>query len=165
MILRRLSQSLKEQNWTAIWIEFVLLVAGVFLGIQAADWNEARQQSARQAAYVERLRVDFTAIRDRIQQHVVVYDDAVEGGDLILSIVRAEDGASLVIEDEKARMSRAFNALLSNRIPPPLPATYVEMRSEGQLRRIRNPALRDRLADYDRMLGMLQEASRTPGIT
>jgi hypothetical protein len=26
MILRRLTQSLKQQNWTAIWIEFVLLV-------------------------------------------------------------------------------------------------------------------------------------------
>ena len=31
MILRRLTQSLKEQNWTAIWIEFILLVTGVFL--------------------------------------------------------------------------------------------------------------------------------------
>ena len=31
MILRRLSQSLKDQNWTAIVIEFVLLVVGVCL--------------------------------------------------------------------------------------------------------------------------------------
>lgn len=42
MILRRLAQNLKEQNWTAIAIEFVLLVLGVFLGIQVANWNEAR---------------------------------------------------------------------------------------------------------------------------
>jgi hypothetical protein len=42
MILRRLSQSLKEQNWMAIVIEFILLVSGVFLGIQVANWNEAR---------------------------------------------------------------------------------------------------------------------------
>jgi hypothetical protein len=50
MILRRLSQSLKEQNWMAIAIEFVLLVLGVFLGIQVANWNaerETRQKSAR----------------------------------------------------------------------------------------------------------------------
>ena len=39
MILRRLSHSLREQNWTAIAIEFVLLVLGVFLGIQVANWN------------------------------------------------------------------------------------------------------------------------------
>ncbi len=42
MILRRLAQNLKDQNWTAIGIEFVLLVLGVFLGIQVANWNEER---------------------------------------------------------------------------------------------------------------------------
>lgn len=47
MILRRLSQSLKQQNWTAIWIEFVLLVAGVFLGIQVSNWNAARVEQRR----------------------------------------------------------------------------------------------------------------------
>ena len=34
MILRGLAKNLKEQNWMAIGIEFVLLIAGVFLGIQ-----------------------------------------------------------------------------------------------------------------------------------
>jgi len=42
MILRRFSQALQEQNWAAIGIEFVLLVLGVFLGIQVANWNAAR---------------------------------------------------------------------------------------------------------------------------
>ena len=42
MILSRLTQSMREQNWTAIWIEFVLLVGGVFLGIQVSNWNAAR---------------------------------------------------------------------------------------------------------------------------
>ena len=42
MILRRLADNLREQNWIAITIEFALLVLGVFLGIQAANWNEAR---------------------------------------------------------------------------------------------------------------------------
>ena len=47
MILRRLSQSIKEQNWTAIIIEFVLLVSGVFLGIQVSNWNAARLEQKR----------------------------------------------------------------------------------------------------------------------
>lgn len=41
MILRRFAKALKEQNWAAITIEFVLLVLGVFLGIQVANWNQA----------------------------------------------------------------------------------------------------------------------------
>ena len=55
MILRRLSKSLNEQNWTAIWIEFVLLVAGVFLGIQVANWNAARVDRIEYEAALGRL--------------------------------------------------------------------------------------------------------------
>ena len=39
MILRRVATALREQNWSTITIEFLLLVVGVFLGIQAANWN------------------------------------------------------------------------------------------------------------------------------
>lgn len=59
MILRRLSRSLQEQNWTAIWIEFVLLVAGVFLGIQVANWNAARVDRIEYEAALGRLRAEI----------------------------------------------------------------------------------------------------------
>lgn len=41
MILRRITRSLAEQNWTAIILEFVLLVAGVYFGIEVSNWSEA----------------------------------------------------------------------------------------------------------------------------
>ena len=44
MILRRFAEALKQQNWSAVAIEFVLLVLGVFLGIQVANWNETRRE-------------------------------------------------------------------------------------------------------------------------
>jgi hypothetical protein len=55
MILRRFAQALKEQNWAAIAVEFVLLVLGVFLGIQVANWNEARADRAAYEAALARL--------------------------------------------------------------------------------------------------------------
>jgi hypothetical protein len=61
MILRRFSQSLKEQNWTAIAVEFVLLVAGVFLGIQAANWNEARIERNLARADLSQIAADLDA--------------------------------------------------------------------------------------------------------
>ena len=59
MILRRLSQALREQNWTAITIEFVLLVLGVFLGIQAANWNEARVERALVRGHLSEIAQDL----------------------------------------------------------------------------------------------------------
>jgi hypothetical protein len=165
MVLMRLARHLREQNWTSIGIEFVLLVIGVFLGIQVANWNEDRQQAARQAQYLERLGVDFVGIRDRIQEHFQVYREAEEGGDYLLWLAEADEAVILSAGIDTERLARGFDALVSLRIPPPLPATYIEMRSEGQLSYIANPALRDRLADYDRLLGVLQEVSRVTADT
>jgi len=157
MLRRRMIQHLREHNWTAVGIDFVIVVLGVFVGIQVANWNEDRQQSARQANYRERLRVDFVGIRERMRTHREFYREALAGGDLILSLVRAEPAALKTIEVDTGRMERALNALLSSRIPPPLPATYVEMRSEGQLSHIADSELRDRMAEYDRLLGVVQK--------
>jgi hypothetical protein len=89
MILRKLSQSLREQNWTAIWIEFFLLVAGVFLGIQAANWNEQRTLEKKAKIFTERLRDDlrvevwrFAALNnyyDDVKANVTKAMDALEG--------------------------------------------------------------------------------------
>ena len=59
MLLRRFSQSLKQQNWTAIVIEFVLLVLGVFLGIQASNWNTALIERRQAQAAMQRLQNDM----------------------------------------------------------------------------------------------------------
>ena len=42
MILRRLTENLRAQNWTAITIEFLIVVVGVFIGTQVANWNQGR---------------------------------------------------------------------------------------------------------------------------
>lgn len=42
MILRRLTANLRAQNWTAIGIEFLIVVIGVFLGMQVSNWNQQR---------------------------------------------------------------------------------------------------------------------------
>ncbi|WP_271678458.1 hypothetical protein [Thermomonas mangrovi] len=59
MILRRFSQSLKEQNWTTILVEFVLLIAGVFLGIQAANWNEDSTERALVRGHLTEIASDL----------------------------------------------------------------------------------------------------------
>lgn len=72
MILRRLSQSLKQQNWMAIVIEFVLLVVGVFLGIQVANWNESRKESVQESAFLDNLAEDIRSDIDEIDETIAV---------------------------------------------------------------------------------------------
>ena len=42
MILRRITQHVKEQNWFAVVLDLLIVILGVFLGIQIGNWNEDR---------------------------------------------------------------------------------------------------------------------------
>ena len=42
MIFRRAVAKLRAQDWLAITIELLIVIIGVFVGIQAANWNQAR---------------------------------------------------------------------------------------------------------------------------
>lgn len=43
MILQNLSKAVREQNWFAVVLEFVIVIAGVVIGFQINAWNERRQ--------------------------------------------------------------------------------------------------------------------------
>ena len=51
-MLRRVIKHVRNQEWTAIAIDFVIVVAGVFVGIQAANWNEVRADESRAHGYL-----------------------------------------------------------------------------------------------------------------
>jgi hypothetical protein len=55
MILRRLTENLRAQNWTAIAIEFLIVVMGVFIGTQVANWNQQRLAKIETERMLEQL--------------------------------------------------------------------------------------------------------------
>lgn len=59
MLLRRIISHVDEQNWFAVVIDFVIVVFGVFIGIQAANWNEAQGERRLGQYYTERLIADL----------------------------------------------------------------------------------------------------------
>lgn len=152
MILRRLSHSLKAQNWIAIGIEFVLLVVGVYLGIQVSNWNALQQDHRREVEYIERLQRDFNAIDARLVDNIARWEVKASSSVRVL--------ADFNVYRQSARWPRSKSEMLSDlnntfnaRIPAPRSATYVELLSAGQLGLIRNTKLRDALLEYDAQVG------------
>ncbi len=58
MILRRLVDRIRQQDWAVVVIEFALVVAGVFLGLQVSNWSDARKERALEATYLARIAQD-----------------------------------------------------------------------------------------------------------
>jgi hypothetical protein len=136
MILRRLAQSLKEQNWTAIVIEFVLLVVGVFLGIQVSNWNQQRVTDNQARVFTERLRQDLSVEVWRYKALELYYNDVVANANLTLDALegRAELGnEALLIAAYRATQYSEFVQYRS---------TYDELTSTGNIGLIRDLKLR-----------------------
>ena len=58
MFFRRISQSIKDQNWMAILVDFAIVVIGVIIGLQVANWNDARLERAGETRILKKLYQD-----------------------------------------------------------------------------------------------------------
>lgn len=136
MILRRFAQALKEQNWTAIWIEFVLLIAGVFLGIQVSNWNQQRNIDRQARVFTERLRDDLRVEVWRFAALNNYYDDVVAN---VRATMDALEGRSEL--SNEALVIAAYRATQYSEFVQ-YRATYDELTSTGNIGLITDLPLR-----------------------
>ncbi|MEM8633707.1 MAG: hypothetical protein AAGF33_01900 [Pseudomonadota bacterium] len=68
MLLHHITGHANGQNWFAVAVEFVILIIGVFLGIQVANWNDARQDLFLSEEYLYRLHNELTVISASTQR-------------------------------------------------------------------------------------------------
>ena len=61
MILRRVIKHFRHQEWTAIFLDFLIVVVGVFVGLQVQNWNERRGDRAEYVRALDRLDVEINA--------------------------------------------------------------------------------------------------------
>lgn len=137
MILRRLSQSLREQNWIAIGIEFVLLVAGVFLGIQVANWNAERVSNEKSAEVTRKLIEDLRAESWRYQFLLEYHRDVRDAAENAVGALSGK--APLSNEDFLINAYRATQYKQGARVR----ATYDELISTGNIGLIKDSKLRN----------------------
>jgi hypothetical protein len=71
MILRRVIEHVKTQHWTAIWIDLLIVILGVFIGIQVSNWNSERADRSAEKRHLEEIAEDLRAdiaIFDKIEK-------------------------------------------------------------------------------------------------
>lgn len=142
MLLRRITDHLRAQNWTAIAIDFFIVVVGVFIGIQVSNWNEGRQNANRTQNYYSRLIDDLDSERRALQAR--------------LEYMAITDGyghsALAAFEDPSAKLTSQFLVALYQASQiwtySVQRATYDEILSSGVAEAIPEPELRTHLANF-----------------
>ncbi len=91
MILNRLAEAVAKQNWFVVFIEVLVLVIGIFIGLQVDDWNQARKDKIDEQQFLQRLHKDVllaeelsNRVRDRRLDRLQTIMDA---GDVLFNRV------------------------------------------------------------------------------
>src|SRR5512144_3373426 len=81
MILRRVVEHAKTQNWFAVTLDFFIVVIGVFIAIEVANWNQARQDRQEERRYYGQLLVDLRSDLEtfsRAEKRADQFDEAAQ---------------------------------------------------------------------------------------
>ena len=126
MILRRFTASMKKQDWTAIAIELVVVVVGVFIGLQASNWNAAQTDARLGTDYVKRLTRDLDENLAGTQSEIAYYD-------AVLKSVQQTD--ALLQEADPDPRTLVVNAYRATEViyVPQQRATWDQLVSSGHL--------------------------------
>jgi hypothetical protein len=137
MLLRRVIDHVRKQEWTAIWIDLAIVVVGVFIGIQVSNWNDDRATARRAAVFTEQLRSDLRDEAWGYEMQVGYYTDVAADGRRALDALAGRTP----VPDEQlliaAYRATQFNGTIRRR------ATYDELTSRGEIGLIGDGALRD----------------------
>jgi len=75
MILRRVIEHFRKQEWTAIGLDFLIVVVGVFIGIQVSNWNDVQGNKAGLVASLKRLDKEVSQNIDMIEQVLTYFEE------------------------------------------------------------------------------------------
>jgi hypothetical protein len=146
MILRRVMQHVRDQDWTAIAIDFVIVVIGVFVGIQVSNWNATMIERREARASMQQLESDLRLSIELTRGGMEFMAQNAEYADLVFERLRA---CELPDRDRDAFASGLYRLgkITSARF---VRTTFDELRDSGRLRLIGNPALREQLDEAAR---------------
>lgn len=143
MILRRLADACRRQDWFTVAVETLIVVFGVFIGLQVNNWNEARKQAALHATLLERLEEEFLALEPVVADLVAFSRSAQNSTAEVVNALRQEapPADDLAFRDALGRANWALSV-------PQVATAYSELVSTGRLADIREVELRKALIRY-----------------
>jgi hypothetical protein len=142
MILRRLTANFRRQDWTAVAVELLIVVLGVFIGLQAQEWATAHAEQQRADVLLQQLRGDLDGERINLKTYMD-YQQVV--ADYARTAIKGLESPGSV--DPATWVASAYQAsqILTTQSTR---ATFDEMKSTGAIDLIRNARLRAMLISY-----------------
>lgn len=142
MILQRFSQAIVNQKWNTVLLELIVVIVGIFLGLQVDDWNERRKFRQQEKFYLGKLVDDLTAMQAELSNKIERNEEAIQ------AMTRALDGLENCSISDETQAALSYTLERYQILGPfnYLNATYNEMVASGALARVADQKLKQKIA-------------------
>jgi hypothetical protein len=132
----------KEVRWDTLALELLILVIGVTVGLQVNEWEKRRDDSLLKAEYIERLREDFSATVQALQQEADMLKSSITSVSTGANVLHKQ---TLTKEDHQKLFEAVGASALVGRFGVSF-GTVEELKDTGNMRLLRSKDLRIALA-------------------
>ena len=142
MVIRRIREHVATQNWFAVGIDFLIVVAGIVIGTKVNNWNQTRIEREQGKEYRERLIADLRANETDFVDRKAYYGTVRKHANSALAALDrpvGENGAAFLVD-----AYIASHILVRH----PKRFTYDELISTGRFGEIGDAGLREHVAEY-----------------
>ena len=143
MLLRRITKHVKDQNWFAVALDFIIVVFGVFIGIQVSNWNEARVSHAIETTYLELLQRDLQTTRQELEAQIAFEHFQVRVANEAAPLINSRSS-----ELRRQKLGIILTRLGGRRTLRVDSPTFIDLQSSGRLGLISDPGLRSDIVSY-----------------
>jgi hypothetical protein len=143
VILDQIAQGLRKQDWFTAILELIILVVGIYIGLQVDDWVSERKDRQTETIYLELLARDVAVLQQQVGAQLAFEKDKVNTATRAYELLTSDDPSAHQVE-----LGELLTALSDRRTLSLVSATYEQMVSSGHLQLIRNRNLRDKLVRY-----------------
>jgi len=156
MVFRRFSQHVRDQNWFAVGLDLLVVVLGIFIGLQVTEWNSSRGERKLEAYYLQRLLEDT-------EQSIALADSGIARMQAVIEptqeLARLLYYDSLTVKN-RPRFDLYWGTLYDTWNFNPVSPTLDELKSTGRLALIRSDEVRKALARYEAALRWLLSSQK-----
>lgn len=156
MILRRLANAIRKQDWFTVVIETLIVIFGVFIGLQVNNWNEARVDRAKEAQVLLGLASDFDQMAVTSNRAIAFHQRAIGGLEAVLVALESAELPEAQRKVFETGLRFGYRTAAVNSVSP----TLVELTASGQVGLLRDPVLRKALTEYELFRASAMEGQR-----
>lgn len=153
MLLRSITLHMKQQNWFAVWVDFLIVVVGVFVGLQAQEWSNLRADRNAERDAIERLIVEYQQNLEILETDKEQSREALAATEGLLSMIALKNYP----EEMDEGLARTILSCLQNAKFVPALGTTNSLIASGDLRLISDSEIQKSLTQWPALAQVLIE--------